>query len=471
MSRAIFLLLLSFCSLQLVAQSIRYEKVPMTSRASRNADNKVYEDELKPVTTLAEAGILDPYKLYNVDAFVNDAISQGAFPGCRVLAAKDGKVFYDKSFGYLASDLKVPVTSATVYDLASVTKVVSTTLAVMRLYEQGRLNLNSKLGEYLPITYNTDKATIVIRDLLLHQAGLKAWIPFYKAFYDSSGHPSSVIFHAARDTFYNQEVARDIWMRRDYRDTIWKTIIASPLENKGRMVYSDLDYYFLAAVVEKITGKTIDRYVAEQFYTPMGLKSIGYNPLQYLPKERIAATENDLTFRGQLLQGYVHDPGAALFGGVAGHAGVFATAQDVAALFQMLLWGGHYRGVSYFKKETIDYFIAYNATISRRGLGFDKPASDELDGGPAGNRCSGYSFGHQGFTGTCVWADPANGVVFVFLSNRVNPSAENNLINKLSVRTIVQDRLYDALGIPADHGRPEVRNMQLKLGKYKTAAN
>lgn len=469
MNRAIFLLLLNLTSLQLSAQNVRYETLPMPSRAARRADNKVYEDELKPVQTLAEAGILDPYKLYAVDEFVNAAIAKGAFPGCRVFAAKDGKVFYDKSFGHQSYDQNIPVAENTVYDLASVTKVVSTTLAIMRLYEQGKLNLNSRLGEYLPITYNTDKAGLAVRDLLLHQAGLKAWIPFYKAFYDSTGRLDGAIYHPTRDTFYSNEVARNIWMRRDYRDTIWKAILASPLENKGKMVYSDLDYYFLAAIVEKITGKSIDRYVSEQFYTPMGLRSMGYNPLQYMPVTRIAPTENDLAFRGQLIRGYVHDPGAALFGGVGGHAGVFATAQDVAAIFQMLLWGGHYRGMSFFRKETVDLFAAYNSTISRRGLGFDKPSADETDGGPAGNRCSGYTYGHQGFTGTCVWADPANGIVFVFLSNRVNPDAENSLINKLGVRTIVQDRLYDALGIPSDGGRPDVRNMQLKLGKYKTA--
>jgi CubicO group peptidase (beta-lactamase class C family) len=471
MNRVLFLLLLSCSAISTVAQ-VRYEKVPMSAeRVSGRDDNKVYEDELKPVQNLAQVGILDPYKLYSVDEFVNAAIAKGAFPGCRVVAAKDGQVFYDKAFGYQTFSAAKPVMESTVYDLASVTKVVSTTLAVMRLHEQGKLNLSSKLGEYLPITYNTDKASIIIRDLLLHQAGLKAWIPFYKAFYDSAGRLSPVIFHSVSDTFYNQEVAQNLWMRRDYRDTVWKKIIASPLENKGRMVYSDLDYYFLAAVVERITGKSIDRYVAEQFYIPMGLKSMGYNPLQYLPKDRIAPTENDRTFRSQLLQGYVHDPGAALFGGIAGHAGVFGTAQDVAALFQMLLYGGHYRGVTYFKKETVKLFAAYNSTISRRGLGFDKPSADTDDGGPAGNRCSGYSFGHQGFTGTCVWADPENGVVFVFLSNRVNPDAENSLINKLNVRTIVQDRLYNALNIPINRERPDVRNLQLKLGKYKTAQN
>ena len=432
-----------------------------------SAEPRVYDDELKPVQTIAEVGILDPYKLYKVDEFVNDAVAKGAFPGCRVLAAKDGKIFYDKSFGNQSTTNRRPVSQNTIYDLASVTKVVSTTLVIMRLYEQGKLNLDKKLSDYLPMTIGSDKAGLRIRDLLLHQAGLKAWIPFYKSFYDSTGNLSAQVFKNAEDERYNVEVANGLYMRQDYRDTVWKRILESPLENKGRMVYSDLDYYFLAAVAEKITGKSIDRLATDQFYIPMGLKTIGYKPLEFLKKDNIAPTENDLTFRYQLLQGYVHDPGAALFGGVAGHAGVFGTAQDVAAIFQMLLYGGHYRGIQYFRPETIQLFTAYGSLISRRGLGFDKPQADKYDAGPAGNRCSGYTFGHQGFTGTCAWADPETDVIFVFLSNRVNPSAENNLINKLSVRTIVQDRIYDALDIPADTGRVTVKRIQTTSGTFK----
>ena len=457
MMRALVLVVLLLSGHFAMAQRVVYS-LPAPSRAP-----KAYDDELKQVQTLAEAGILDPYKLYKVDEFVNEAIGKSAFPGCRVLAAKDGKIFYDKSFGTLATTNLAPVTQSTVYDLASVTKVVSTTLVIMRMYEQGKISLNKTLGDYLPLVAGTDKANLHLRDLLLHQAGLKAWIPFYKSFYDSTGQLSPLIYSHNKDTAYTTEVAQGLYLRHNYRDTIWKMILASPLENVGHMVYSDLDYYFLAAVAEKVSGKTIDRLAADMFYTPMGLKTIGYNPLQFLKKENIAPTENDVTFRYQLLQGYVHDPGAALFGGVGGHAGVFATAQDVAAIFQMLLWGGHYRGVRYFKKETVDSFTAYNSTLSRRGLGFDKPNADKYDGGPAGNRCSGYTFGHQGFTGTCVWADPSCGVVFVFLSNRVNPSADNTVINKLGVRTIVQDRLYDALDIPQDTNRMEVKAYQMKV--------
>jgi len=251
-------------------------------------------------------------------------------------------------------------------------------------------------------------------------------------------------------------------LRNDYADSIWHQILESPLENKGRYVYSDLDFYFLAAVVEEITNKQLNKYVEEQFYKPMGLKRITYNPLTKFKLSDITPTENDVIFRKQLIRGYVHDQGSAMFGGVAGHAGIFASADDVAAIFQMLLNGGVYKGKRYFRDQTIKYFTAYNSTISRRGLGFDKPSADRNDGGPAGNRVSGYAFGHQGFTGTCGWADPATGVVFIFLSNRVNPSAENNNINRLNVRTVAQDYIYEALGIPENRSREALYKKQTR---------
>jgi CubicO group peptidase (beta-lactamase class C family) len=244
---------------------------------------------------------------------------------------------------------------------------------------------------------------------------------------------------------------------------MWAHIYASPLENTGKSVYSDLSFYFLAAIVQQITGKRIDKYVDEQFYKPMGLKRITYEPLAKFDTTQIAPTELDAYFRKQLLIGYVHDPGAAMLGGVAGHAGVFASADDVAAIFQMLLNKGVYGATRYFKAATIDLFSSYQSPISHRGLGFDKPTVDADNGGPAGDRCSGLAFGHQGFTGTCVWADPATGVVFVFLSNRVFPTAENTKINKLNVRTTAQDYIYEALGIPVNHDRPQVYKEEMNV--------
>jgi len=420
-------------------------------------------DVLTPAASLPEAGVTNPDALNKATSFINSAITTGAFPGCRVLMAKEGKIFYDKAFGNFTYAPDQLVNKNTLYDIASVTKVVSTTLAVMHLYEQGRLKLDDTLGSYVPLTHGYDKAGLKIRDLLLHQAGLKAWIPFYRSFIDSTGALKADVFSFKNDPAdYRIPVASKLWMRCDYVDSVWNVILASPLENKGRMVYSDLDYYFLEAVVENITGQKLDRYAADTFWHPMGLHNIGYNPLGWAPLSRIAPTEYDNIFRGQLVQGYVHDPGAALFGGVAGHAGVFATAQDVAAIFQMLLDGGHYNGKRFFKKETVDLFTAYGSKISRRGLGFDKPNANNKNAGPTGERCSGYTFGHQGFTGTCAWADPASGTVFVFLSNRVYPNAENNLINKLDVRTKVQDYLLEALGVPENKTREKLYQLQVK---------
>jgi CubicO group peptidase (beta-lactamase class C family) len=372
-------------------------------------------------------------------------------------------VFLDRAYGSLIYDnKKLKVDSNTLYDMASCTKMLATNIAVMRLYEQGKLDINKTLGDYLPITKGTNKSALLIKDLLMHQAGLKSWIPFYKETLTEKGKLKKDLYKREKSNDYNIPVAENLCLRSDYRDTIWSRILTSPLDNKGKSVYSDLDFIFLAAVVEQVTGKTIDRYVDEQFYKPLGLTHILYNPLSRFDTIQIAPTEMDFTFRGELVHGYVHDPCAAMMGGIAGHAGIFATANDVAVIFQMLLNKGVYGKTRYFKAETVNMFTAYTSALNHRGLGFDKPATDADDGGPAGSRCSGQAYGHQGFTGTCVWADPATGILFVFLSNRVFPTAENVKINKLNVRTLTQDYIYEALGVPVNHTREELYKTQVK---------
>lgn len=407
-------------------------------------------------------GIVQPAAIQKLNAFMNNCIAKNVFPGARIMALQNGKVVYDEAFGYLDYQKKNLVTKSTLYDVASLTKVLSTTIAVMKLYDEGRLDLNRRLKDYLPWANGTDKQNISIKNLLLHQAGLKAWIPFYKETLDSTGKaPKSDIYAKLAQGAFTTPVANDLYMRNDYKDTIWRRIIDQPLEIIGKYTYSDLDFLLLQKVVEEIVQKPLHVYVQQTFYTPMGLKNICYNPLNKFSKEQIAPTENDVNFRGQIVHGYVHDPAAAMLGGVAGHAGLFATAEDVAAIFQMLFKNGFYNGKRYLSVPTVQKFTAYNSFSSRRGLGFDKPSSERNDAGPCGNRCSAFTFGHQGFTGTCAWADPANGIVFVFLSNRVHPSAENNAINKLAVRTLVQDYLYEALGVPINKSRPEVYQSQI----------
>ncbi len=418
-------------------------------------------DRLYKVFHVEDAGVTNPMALDKLNLFIERCVVAQAFPGCRIIAAKDGKVFYNESFGTYSYDSDQKVTAATMYDLASLTKILSTTLAVMKLYEEGKLQLNKQLGDYLPMVQNSPHARATIKNLLLHQAGLKAWIPFYKQTIEASGQLNPALYRQRPEPGFNQQVAANLYLRNDYVDSIWQRINQEPAENRGKGVYSDLDFFYLAAVVEKISGQRIDQYVHEHFYKPLGLTKILYNPLRSVDAALIAPTENDMVFRNQILRGYVHDQAAAMMGGVAGHAGLFATANDVAVLMQMLVNKGLYKGVRYFKEETVEYFTAYHSAISRRGLGFDKPEADAKNAAVTSNRCSGYTFGHLGFTGTCTWADPEHGIIFVLLSNRVHPSADNKKITTLKVRTQAMDYIYEALGIPVNTNRPAVKSKQL----------
>lgn len=453
-----------------------YGKLPVTpcekiQQSSPQTEADYVAEKIKPFEKInnltkvefpVDAGFVNPEAIDKLNMFIQRNIVAGSFPGCRILAAKDGKIIYDEAFGYYTYDKTQSVQLGTMYDVASLTKVLATNLAVMKLYEQGKIDLNKRLGDYLKWTRGTDKQYLTLKNILMHQAGLKAWIPFYKETLDSVGNLRSDLYREKSVANFNIPVAKNLYLRNDWADTIWNRILTSPVENMGRYVYSDLDFYFLAAIVEQLTNKHLNQYVEEQFYKPMGLKKITYLPLKKFKLSDITPTENDITFRHQLVHGYVHDPGAAMFGGVAGHAGIFAQAQDVAAIFQMLLNGGYYNGKRFFKKETVAKFTAYNSGISRRGLGFDKPKFDNENAGPTANACSGYTFGHQGFTGTCAWADPATGIVFVFLSNRVYPSAENNNINRNDVRTKAQEYIYEAFGIKDNKHRLSLYKQQIR---------
>lgn len=391
--------------------------------------------------------IVRPEALQGLDGFLRSCIAQGAFPGCQVIAAKDGEIIYKKNFGYFTYDRSQAVTDSSLYDIASVTKVASTTLAVMKLYEEGKISIDSYLKNYLPFTRGTDKAYLTIRDLLLHQAGLKAFIPFYRQTVDrTTGSPRNDLYRIAPERMFSTPVAANFYIRNSYKDTIWNEILASNLDNRGRYVYSDLDFYFLEKVVEAVSGKPVDEYVIENFYKPLGLNRTMFNPWKKGLTKQCAPTENDQVFRFQTIQGYVHDPGTAMLGGVAGHAGIFSNTTDLAVILQMLVNGGEYKGRRYLKKETLQTFTGFRSSISRRAYGFDKPEKARGDGGPASDLCSKTAFGHQGFTGTCAWADPETGIIFIFLSNRVYPSADNGLINSLKVRFKAQGYIYEALG-------------------------
>ncbi len=406
-----------------------------------------------PLTNLGFA----PEKFAQVDSIIHDAIVKRAMPGAVLLVARDGKLAYLRSYGYLTYDSIEPVYPETIYDLASVTKIMATNVSVMKLYDEGKLDLQKTLGDYLPWVRGTNKEGLKLWDILLHQAGLKAWIPFYRETVDTLNanyaYFGSVYESNANDD-YSVRVAENVYMKKEWLDTMYTRMIQSELGPVGKYVYSDNDFIFLGKIVESISGQPLEKYVKTAFYDKLNMKSTGFNPRERFPAEYIAPTESEAGFRQQLLQGYVHDPGAAMFGGIAGHAGLFSNAYDLAILAQVLLNNGSFKGTNFFKKETIDLFTAYHSDSSRRGLGFDKPEKDNLtrkDPYPALS-ASPETFGHTGFTGTCIWIDPKYNLTFILLANRVNNNGDANRFLRMNIRGKVLETIYGSLQSPPNSG-------------------
>lgn len=380
-----------------------------------------------------------------IDSIVNDAIEGGAMPGCRVLIAHQGLVVHDGVYG--TTDGQSPVKPSTLYDLASITKIAASTLALMKLEEEGKLSLNARLDTYLPELVNTDMGTRLLRDVLAHRAGLQSWIPFYLEALDDS-----TAFSPVRTAIHTQRISDACFMRPAWQDSIWTKIIEAEVDAVGTHRYSDLGYYAIQRIIERSTGMGLDAYVEQVFYRPARWGSLGFNPRdgEHAGLESIAPTEVDDVFRMCTVHGDVHDPGAAMLGGVCGHAGLFGNAYDVARLMYMLRMGGYYGGQTFLKPETIR---AWTQRVDpdpahRKACGFDRPAN-ESDAGPTCDEASENSFGHSGFTGTLAWADPDHDLIFVFLSNRTFPSAENRKLIDWDVRTKVQHEVYKAYGIPS----------------------
>jgi beta-glucosidase-like glycosyl hydrolase/CubicO group peptidase (beta-lactamase class C family) len=427
-------------------------KLPVTVCPAFTYGAGIIPRRLLPSVPASRLGFDEQRMSRAIDSIVNDAIAQHAIPGAVVLVAKDGKVAYEKAFGYLTYDSTQAVYPETIYDLASVTKIMATTLSVMKLYNDGKLDLQKTLGDYLPWVKGSNKAPLKLWDILLHQAGLKAFIPFYRETLNASLAPLPTIYKSAPDSIFSIRVAANMYMRKDWTDTMYKRILQSELGPPGKYVYSDNDYIFLGKIVEAITHMPLDQYVKKTFYDNLNLNFTGFKPAEHFPLDYIAPTENEKGFRSQLLHGDVHDPGAAMFGEVAGHAGLFSNAYEVAVLAQMLLNGGVLNGHNFFSKATVDYFNQYHSDISRRGLGFDKPEKDNATR-PEPYPCASASpltFGHTGFTGTCFWVDPKYNLIYVFLSNRVN-SPDAGKFLRMNVRPKVQEAIYQSLPEPYGH--------------------
>lgn len=397
---------------------------------------------------------IDSQILIRIDSLVNDAIERRATPGCQILAAKNGEVIFYKSYGYHTYKKKQAVVNSDIYDLASVTKIMATLPALMKLYDEGKFDIKKKLSDYLTFLDSTNKQNLRVSDILTHQARLEPWIPFYLLSMKKTGQAQycldDSLYSPVYTTQHTLQVADKLYIKPQYRDSIFKTIVESKLRRRKRYRYSDLGFYLFQRVIEDITDTALNEYVDKNFYSLLGANTICYNPLMQFNKERIVPTSIDHIFRKQLLQGYVHDEGAAMLGGVAGHAGLFANANDLAKMMQMYLQMGEYGGKRYINEKTMKLFTScpychYRwRRRNRRGYGFDKPFINS-SGQPSYKWMPASSFGHTGFTGTYVWADPETKIVYIFLSNRVYPDAENKELLECGVRRKVQKVFYDAI--------------------------
>ena len=388
---------------------------------------------------------MNPQILSKIDVLANKAIDNKMTPGLQILVAKRGKVIYQKAFGFHTYENLQKVSNTDVYDLASMTKIISTLPNVMQLYDSNKVNLDSKLGNMLPLFKNSDKALISFKNLLSHYAGFAAWIPFYKATLDSSKIPLAKYYSKTSNDQFSKKVADSLYMRNDYHDTIMKMIVDSKLSLKKEYKYSDFTFIILKDYLEKMTGKKLDVLSQDNFYNSLGMNNTLYNPLTKFDKNVIPPTEIDTYFRNRLIQGYVHDMEAAMEGGVGGHAGIFANSMDIAKMMQLYLQKGNYGNIQYFSSKTFDDFNTcyFCKEANRRGLGFDKPQLGAS--GPTCGCVPMISFGHTGFTGTIAWADAENEIVYVFLSNRTFPEATENKLSKENIREDIQKIIYDAI--------------------------
>ncbi len=404
-------------------------------------------DRLRFTYSFPEDAGINGKDLWKIDSIALKAIAAGAMPGCQVLVAKDEKIIYYKSFGTHSYQDTTRVKNSDLYDIASVTKIAATCLATMKLVNDGELNLNQKLSKYLPKLQDSNKKGLGLREVLTHQSGLQSWIPFWKNTLSETGGLSEDIYLRKESEDFSVRVADGIYMRNNYRDSIMQWICNSPLGEKGKYVYSDLGPILMKMLIEKKTAQPFDRYLDKEFYRPLGLTTLTFLPRNKFELKYIIPTEDDKEFRHQLLQGDVHDPAAAMLGGVSGNAGLFSNANDLAVIMQLYLNRGFYGGKQYFSQVTVNEFTKqqFPKTKNRRGLFFDKPEPDALKSSPTCNGVSLEAFGHQGFTGTCAWVDPKYNLIYIFLSNRVNPNAANDKLVKMNVRTEIQQVIYEAM--------------------------
>ena len=385
--------------------------------------------------------------LNKIDILAKEMIAKKAVPGCQILVAKSGRIIYEKSFGTHTYSGNDPVLLSDLYDLASVTKIAATTLAMMRLQSEGRIDIEKSIGQYLSTLKGTNKADIPINKIMAHHAGLKSWIPFYKeTMVGTKKYPkiSSEIYHSSKDKWYNVEVMPGMFMKNEYVDTLFQKVIDSEVRGGNYYRYSDLGFILLAELIKEQANMPLDEYVNSIFYSPLGLTHTLFNPCTKFSPDEIIPTEEDHYFRMQRVQGYVHDMGCAMLGGVSGHAGLFSNAHDLAIIMQMLMNKGYYGGFRFIDEEIVDKFTSRYQASTRRGIGFDMKEINQDKKSYTSTLASDQTYGHTGFTGIGAWNDPANELTYIFLSNRTYPSSRTNKLNKEEYREKIHSLIYQS---------------------------
>jgi beta-glucosidase-like glycosyl hydrolase/CubicO group peptidase (beta-lactamase class C family) len=421
-------------------------KLPVTITTDFVANFGLSTEKLNVLGFTAPENVgMNPTILSKIDGIAQKAINGRMAPGIQVLVARKGKVVFQKSYGSHTYDGDVKVSNTDLYDVASLTKILSTLPNAMLQYDAKKINMETRLDSMLPIFKNSNKKDIRFKELLSHYARLQPWIPFYKVTIDKKGNPLDAYYRKVNEVPFSTKVADSLFLRDDYHDTIMKIIADTKLLPQKGYKYSDFTFIILKEYLEKLTEKKLDVLSYENFYRPLGANNTMYNPLQKVNKSRIAPTEIDTYFRHQIIQGYVHDMGASMEGGVGGHAGIFSNSMDFAKIMQIYLQKGNYGNHQYFSKKTFDDFNTcyFCAEGNRRGVGFDKPQLGNR--GPTCGCASMTSFGHTGFTGTMAWADPETEIVYIFLSNRTYPGDSVNKLSRENIREDIQEIIYDSI--------------------------
>ncbi|KJD36826.1 beta-lactamase [Tamlana sedimentorum] len=403
-----------------------------------------------PYTNPESVGLNGDYINTQVDSIMQLAIKEQAFPGAQLLVAKQGQIIFHEAYGYHTYDSINKVSLNDIYDLASVTKIVGPLPALMKLYEEGKLDLDAPFNNYWNAwKHKKTKKHITLRELLAHQSGMQPYIVFLSRVVKNGKLKKRFIKTEASKRFSNQ-IYEGIYVKNRFKNKVFRNINRSKVSNDKTYKYSGLASLIYPEIIENITGENYTDYLQKQFYKPLGCETLGYLPKTKNFKNTIVPTENDSVFRKTLTHGWVHDENAALLGGISGNAGLFGTATDLAKYMQMLTNFGTFNGNTIFKPATVREFtkIQYPENNNRRGLGFDKPliGNDTLNITKAypAPQVSPESFGHSGFTGTFIWADPKAELVFIFLSNRVYPSRSHRNIYNLNIRPKLQQVFYNA---------------------------